>query len=193
MLKDSVSRWFDRIRHFAAVTWGRNAPLRLRLVLLVGVAMLPPGILAFWQAGYSYSSALRSLESSLEQSARLAANEQERLVLATRDVLISLAGQPIIRAAGPPICSRGLRRAIAELPQYKAAAVADEKGRIVCNTEEPKAMANVGDQRWFLELQKGEEFVVSDQVLDRLTGQWSVVTALRLNVSICRATRRLRS
>lgn len=170
-----------RFRQFAAATWGRNAPLRLRLVLLVGIAMLPPGILAFWQAGYSYSSALRTLESNLEQAAQLAANEQERLVLATRDILISLAGQPAIRSGGESVCSRALRRAISALPQYKVAAVANESGRIVCSTGENKDVLDVSDRSWFRELQGGQEFVVSDQLLDRLTGERGIVAALRLN------------
>lgn len=175
-----VKRVLNAIRRLAAAAWGRNAPLRLRLVLLVGFAMLPPGILAFWQAGYSYSTALTALEGSLEQSAQLASSEQDRLIRTSRDVLTSLSAQPPIRAGRGESCRRALQRAIADLKQYEAAGVVDANGVVTCSTTD-EANVNVGDRAWFQDLQKGREFVVSDPLVGRLAGKKGIVVAIRLN------------
>ena len=92
--------------------WSRNAPLRLRLVILVGIAMLPPGLLAFWQASAGYQSALTQLQNSLEQSAKLAASEQEHVIAAARELLTSAMTQAPART-GKALCSPALEHVLA--------------------------------------------------------------------------------
>lgn len=157
---------------------GQNAPLRVRLVLLVGIAMLPPGILAFWQARYSYNTALQTLEENLQQAAQLAAGEQDRLIKASQDLLVSLASQPAI--LNKQTCKRALQRAINELPQYDNAAVTDADGNLTCAVVANSGPANFADREWFKALKQGKYFVVSTQLQSRLTGQWGVVSGLPL-------------
>src|SRR5690349_12484633 len=93
--------------------WGRNASLRARLVVLVGVAMLAPGALAVLQAVSSYNTSIRSLEENLSQAAQLAANEEVSMISASREILTSLAANPDVRAMKGLACRRALQRAIA--------------------------------------------------------------------------------
>ena len=80
--------------------FGRNAGLRPRLVLIVGIAMLAPGALAVLQAISSYGSSMRIIEQNLAQAAQLAASEEVNVIAASREILTSLAAQPDV-GAGP--------------------------------------------------------------------------------------------
>ena len=78
--------------------FGRNAGLRPRLVLIVGIAMLAPGALAVLQAVSSYNNSMRILEQSLAQAAQLSATEEVSMIAASREILTSLAAHPDVRA-----------------------------------------------------------------------------------------------
>ncbi|HEY4367828.1 MAG TPA: sensor histidine kinase [Steroidobacteraceae bacterium] len=160
--------------------WGRNAGLRPRLVLIVGVAMLAPGALAVLQAISSYNSSLRYLEQNIAQAAQLAANEEENMISASREILTSLAAQPDVRAGQGIACRRALQRAIGGLDQYAGAAVVDAKGVMSCTSAPMKTVVEVGDRRWFRDVMAGDAFVVSDLVLSRWLGEWGMVTAVPL-------------
>jgi two-component sensor histidine kinase len=160
--------------------WGRNAGLRPRLVLIVGIAMLAPGVLAVLQAVSSYRSSMRILEQNLSQAAQLAANEEENMISASREILTSLVAQPDIRDQRSPACRRALQRAIGGLDQYAGAAIIDANGFLRCASQPLKAAARVNDRAWFREIMSGDAFVVSDLVLSDWLQSWGMVTAVPL-------------
>ncbi len=160
--------------------WGRNAGLRPRLVLIVGIAMLAPGVLAVLQAVSSYRSGMRILEQNLAQAAQLAANEEENMISASREILTSLAAQPDIRAQRLPACRRALQRAIGGLDQYAGAAIIDDKGFFSCTSTPLKKATDAEDRAWFREIMSGDAFVVSDLVFARWLDSWGMVTAVPL-------------
>lgn len=160
--------------------WGRNAGLRPRLVLIVGVAMLAPGALAVLQAVSSYNSSLRYLQQNLAQAAQLAANEEENMISASREILTSLAAHPDVRAGRGAACRRALQRAIGGLDQYAGASVVDAQGVMICASSPMKSVVSVNDRPWFRDVMSGDAFVVSDLVLSRWLEQWGMVTAVPL-------------
>jgi len=160
--------------------WGRNAGLRPRLVLIVGIAMLAPGVLAVLQAVSSYRSSMRILEQNLAQAAQLAANEEENMISASREILTSLAAQPDIRTRQLPACRRALQRAIGGLDQYAGAAIIDSNGVMVCASSQVKGIVRVDDRAWFREIMSGDAFVVSDLLFSRWLSSWGMVTAVPL-------------
>ncbi|MFL6548377.1 MAG: sensor histidine kinase [Povalibacter sp.] len=161
--------------------WGRNAGLRPRLVLIVGVAMLAPGVLAVLQAVAGYNSSLRYLQQNLAQAAQLAANEEENMISASREILTSLAAHPDIREGGQgAACRRALQRAIGGLDQYAGAAVINAQGVMTCTSGPTKNRVTVADRPWFREVISGDAFVVSDLVFSRWLEQWGMVTAVPL-------------
>jgi len=160
--------------------WGRNAGLRPRLVLIVGVAMLAPGALAVLQAVSSYRSSMGYLQQNLAQAAQLAANEEVNMISASREILTSLAAHPDIRAGQGPACRRALQRAIGGLDQYAGAAVIDANGEFICASDVMKSRVNVNDRTWFRDVMAGDAFVVSDLVMSRWLEKWGMVTAVPL-------------
>jgi two-component sensor histidine kinase len=160
--------------------WGRNAGLRPRLVLIVGIAMLAPGVLAVLQAISSYRSSMRILEQNLAQAAQLAANEEENMISASREILTSLAAQPDIRGQQLPACRRALQRAIGGLDQYAGAAIVDANGAMVCTSAQMNGAVRLDDRAWFREIMSGDAFVVSDLIFSRWLSSWGMVTAVPL-------------
>lgn len=160
--------------------WGRNAGLRPRLVLIVGIAMLAPGVLAVLQAVSGYRSSMGYLQQNLAQAAQLAANEEVNMISASREILTSLAAHPDIRVPQGLACRRALQRAIGGLDQYSGAAVIDAKGDFSCTSSPTKSAVNVSDRAWFRDVMSGDAFVVSDLVLSRWLEQWGMVTAVPL-------------
>jgi len=160
--------------------WGRNAGLRPRLVLIVGVAMLAPGALAVLQAVSSYNSSIRILEQNLAQAAQLAANEEVSMISASREILTSLAADPDIRATQGPACRRALQRAIAGLDQYASAVVIDSQGVVSCSSSPMRAVVTVADSPWYSDIMRGDAFVVSDLLVAPWLERWGMVTAVPL-------------
>jgi two-component sensor histidine kinase len=160
--------------------FGRNAGLRPRLVLIVGIAMLAPGALAVLQAISSYNSSMRILEQNLAQAAQLSATEQVNMISASREILTSLAAQPDIRGGEGPGCRRALQRAIGGLDQYAGAAVVDASGNLACASSPFKDKVMVADRTWFKSVMSGDGFVISDLVVSRWLGSWGIVTAVPL-------------
>ncbi|HEY0940627.1 MAG TPA: histidine kinase dimerization/phosphoacceptor domain -containing protein [Steroidobacter sp.] len=160
--------------------FGRNAGLRPRLVLIVGIAMLAPGALAVLQAISSYNSSMRILEQNLAQAAQLSATEQVNMISASREILTSLAAQPDIRSASGPACRRALQRAIGGLDQYSGAAVVDANGDFTCASNPIRNGVNVADRQWFISVMSGDGFVISDLIVSRWLGTWGITTAVPL-------------
>jgi two-component sensor histidine kinase len=158
--------------------WGRNASLRARLVLLVGVAMLAPGALAVLQAVSSYNSSIRILEQNLSQAAQLAANEEVSMISASREILTSLAANPDVRAGNGLACRRALQRATAGLDQYAGAIVVDENGVLTCSSNPLREEVSVKNFAWYGEIMRGDAFVVSDLQLAPWLDRWGMVTAV---------------
>jgi len=160
--------------------FGRNAGLRPRLVLIVGIAMLAPGALAVLQAISSYNSSMRILEQNLAQAAQLSATEQVNMISASREILTSLAAQPDVRAGEGLACRRALQRAIGGLDQYAGASVVDAKGDFTCASGPTRGGVSVADRQWFMSVMSGDGFVISDLVVSRWLGTWGIVTAVPL-------------
>jgi two-component sensor histidine kinase len=160
--------------------FGRNAGLRPRLVLIVGIAMLAPGALAVLQAISSYSSSMRIIEQNLSQAAQLAASEEVNMIAASREILTSLAAQPDVRTGTGPGCRRSLQRAMGGLEQYSGALVANSDGVVTCTSAPTQQVVKVDDRAWFRDIMAGDSFVVSDLIVSRWLGSWGIVTAVPL-------------
>ena len=160
--------------------FGRNAGLRPRLVVIVGIAMLAPGALAVLQAISSYGSSMRIIEQNLAQAAQLAASEEVNVIAASREILTSLAAQPDVRAGTGLACRRALQRAIGGLEQYEGAMVVNADGVVTCASGPMPQVVKVDDRVWFRDIMAGDGFVVSDLIVSRWLGTWGIVTAVPL-------------
>jgi len=156
--------------------WGRNSGLRFRLVMIVSVAMLAPGILAVIQAVSGYRSSLHYLRQNFAKSAELVASEEESAITAAHEVLISLAAHPEIRAARKPGCIRGLQREIGNRDQYFAASIINAEGEVLCSTVATTPGEKIR-QPWFEEVMRGDSFAVSDLYLSSVLQAWGMVAA----------------
>jgi two-component sensor histidine kinase len=162
--------------------WGRNAGLRPRLVLIVGIAMLAPGVLAVLQAVSGYKNSMRILEQNLAQAAQLAAADEVSMISASREILTSLAAHPDVRTGRRLLCRRALQGAIGGLDQYAGAMVANAKGELTCTSGEIRTSSDQSEvnRPWFQKVMSGDAFVVSDVEFSPWLGEWGLFTAVPL-------------
>jgi PAS domain S-box-containing protein len=144
--------------------------LRGRLILLVGLGLLPTlGLLLFasLRARQSVSAEVEAEALSLRQ---LVAIGQENLVDGVRLVLATLAETPEVRAAGPG-CDQLLADVMAQAPSYADLLVLDAAGRVVCGAHRPgQALAPVG-RPWFDQPLATGQFTLGEYEVSAVTGE----------------------
>ena len=77
-------------RWLAAV---RGHSLRVRLVVILALALAPPACFGIWEAYSDYLDERHSVEQNLLQTAQLLTVEHQNLIAGAQKVLAALAGQ----------------------------------------------------------------------------------------------------
>lgn len=106
--------------------------LQARLLLIVLLALIPAFGLTLYNANEQRRLAANSARHQLTQWARQAQINQHQLIVATHQLLLSLAELPAIREQGPIPCNE-LLAAIKTYPYYANLGVMDRNGTIVCS------------------------------------------------------------
>lgn len=113
--------------------------LRARLLLLVLAAVIPAfGLIGYTAIGQRQQAALDA-EKHAMNLVRLAAREQSQLIASTRQLLMSLAQLPAVRAPGAASCHKVLADLLKPHPYYTNLGVATPDGRVHCSALPPDA------------------------------------------------------
>jgi len=123
--------------------------LRGRLLLLLALALLPPGAFALMQAVASYDQARTLYERSALQEALLAIASLEPLVSDARKRLSELAAQPEIRRFDPATCAAMLAAAATDVPSFLIVSAVDTAGDIRCLSRPSAGRVSVRERDWY--------------------------------------------
>mgnify|MGYP002336074658 CR=1 FL=1 len=144
--------------------------LRARLLLLVLAAVIP----AFGLIGYTAIAQRQEAAQNAEKDAmnlvRLAAREQSQLIASTRQLLVSLAQLPAIRAPGDATCSRVLAELLRPYPYYTNFGVATPDGRVFCSALPLTQPVNIADRSYFRRAVQSGDFGLGNYQIGRITG-----------------------
>ncbi len=151
--------------------------LRGRLLLLVFLAVLPAFALS-WYTGWENRQRQRaSVASDTVALARIVANDQERIIEETRQILSDLAGVPEV-VTGDPQRSRTFFALLMKLYRgYTSFSVLDPAGNVVVSTPPADHPTNFSDRPWFQRASTTRDFALGDYQLGQLTGKHVVVAA----------------
>ena len=146
--------------------------LRTRLLLLVLLAVIP----AFGVIGYTATSQREQAALDAEQAAtglvRLAAREQARMVVATRELLINIAQLPAIYdRRGSLECNDRLAELHGGHPHYTNLGVVTPSGDLFCNSRPISRKINIADRSYFKRAVQTASFAVGDYQIGRVTGE----------------------
>ena len=144
--------------------------LRVRFLLLVLFALLPALGLLLYVASGQRDQAVEDAQEDARRLAGLAAADQERQLVSTRQLLVALTALPTVREGDPAACSALLATLRAEVPLYANLGVIEPDGNLRCSAVPPTGPTNLGDRGYFRRAVETRAFVVGEYQLGRITG-----------------------
>lgn len=148
--------------------------LRGRLLLLLALALLPPGLFALMQAVSSYTQARAIYQRSVLQEAVLAIGSLTALISDTRKILGDLAAQPEIKGFDETRCSRLLASAHDQMPRLGLVSAVDATGSVRCLSRNLEIRGKASDWPWYEAMVADPRFFITPALDARITGKRSV-------------------
>ena len=152
--------------------------VRARLVMIVALAILPPGVLNLGQIYLDYLQDRAAIEAGLRAAAEEATSSQDDIVSVSRPILKALASQTAVIERRQPDCSVALFNALLGAQMIRAMAVTDKAGNVACIAPSTEESLNLGDREWFQQIMGGAPFVLSEFVKSRVTNQDTIIAAV---------------
>jgi two-component system, cell cycle sensor histidine kinase and response regulator CckA len=151
--------------------------LRGRLLVLLFLAVLPA--FAFtWYAGAADRQRQReAVASDTVALARILANDQERVIEGTRQILSELAGVPEVRGGDAQRVRTFFVVLMKLYPGYSSFLLLDGGGNVVVARPAPDHPVNFSDRPWFQRAVSTRDFAVGDYQVGQLTGKRVIVGA----------------
>ncbi len=151
--------------------------LRGRLLLLVFLAVLPAFAITWFSGAGDRRRQREEVASDTVALARILANDQERVIDGTRQILSELAQLPEVRGGD----AQRLRTIFAVLkklsPGYSSFSLLDSSGNPEVVLPAPDRPVNFSDRPWFQRALETRDFVVGEYQLGQLSGKHVVVAA----------------
>jgi signal transduction histidine kinase len=145
--------------------------LRVRLMLLVLVAVIPAwGVIAY-TASEQKRIAVAEIQKNVLRLAEFSAREEELVLQGTRQILIALAN--FVRKAdeNPTDCSAFCTELIRQFKRYANLGAVKSNGDVFCSAVPLGKPMNVRDQKWFHRAVESGEFIGGDYHVGRITGK----------------------
>ena len=124
--------------------------LRWRLTLLVLLAVIP------------------ALEDAL-RLARIASSDQERLTDGARQLLLTLAQLPTVRADDTSLCTAVFAGLVEQYPFYANLGAFGPDGDVFCRGVPLTGPVNAADRAWFQRTVQTRDFAIGDYQIGRIT------------------------
>ena len=148
--------------------------LRVRLVILVLLAVIPSLGLILYTARVQRQVATEAATDNLLRIASLTASDVSRVIEGAQQLLGGLAQTHEIRSADPTACSPVMAKLLAMYSFYSTLGVASPEGNVICSAQPLTKPVTVSDQSWFLQALRTRDFTVGDCQVDRVTGKASI-------------------
>ncbi|MCR0983949.1 PAS domain S-box protein [Roseomonas populi] len=144
-----------------------------RLLILVGIALLPALGALFWGAQEERQAREAAARDEVLRTARLMAADHQRIADGARQLLTALGNLRAVRALDAAECQSFFARVIRDFPRYVVLATATPEGQVVCSGEPSAIGNNVGDRGYFRGALAEGGFVTGGFVFGRASGQGS--------------------
>jgi PAS domain S-box-containing protein len=145
--------------------------LRVRLVLLVLLAVIPSLGLILYTARVQRLVATEAAHENLSRIASLTATDVSGMIEGAQQLLGGLAQFQEIRNASSTTCSAAMAKLLATYSFYTTLGVASPEGNIICSAVPLTNSVSVANQSWFQHAVQAREFTVGEWQIDRLTGK----------------------
>jgi PAS domain S-box-containing protein len=160
-----------------------QSSLRVRLVLLVLLAVIPALGLILYSAQVQRQVATEAAHETLLRTASLTASDVSRVIEGAQQLLGGLAQFREIRSGDSAACGAVMAKLLTMYSFYSTLGVASPEGNVTCSTVAPTNSVTVADQSWFRQALQTRDFAVGECGVDRLTGIASIHFAYPIDES----------
>jgi two-component system, cell cycle sensor histidine kinase and response regulator CckA len=151
--------------------------LRGRLLVLLFLAVLPAFALTWYAGAADRQRQREAVASDTVALARILANDQERVIDGTRQILSELAGVPEVRGGDAQRVRTFFVVLMKLYPGYSSFVFLDAGGNVMVARPAPDHPVNFSDRPWFERAVRTRDFAVGDYQVGQLTGKRVIVGA----------------
>ena len=145
--------------------------LRVRLLLLVLVAVIPAwGVIAY-TASEQRRIAIAEIQRNVLRLAEFNAREEEQVFQGTRQILIALANFVRKTNENPSECSAFCADLLKQFRRYANMGAVKSNGDVFCSAVPLDKPTNAADQSWFRRAVESGDFTVGDYHVGRITAK----------------------
>jgi signal transduction histidine kinase/HAMP domain-containing protein len=155
----------------------RLRSLRLRVIGLLILALLPAFALMFFTASESRNRVIEETQENAVRLTRLAASNQDQLIDAARDILITLAQVPAIQSQDRPACLFFLSNVLMQHPLYANFGAANQAGEIFCMTLPQRQPYNIFNEDYFQQSITNQGFAISEYHISDINSEAMITLA----------------
>lgn len=137
--------------------------LRVRLLVLVLLAIVPPVILTVYGAWKERQQAIAMAEDNLQQMTQLAATSEARLIEGARQLMSVLSTVPELRG-NPRTCARFLADVQQRNQGYVNFGLIQLNGDVTCSAQPLAEKTNLGNRKYFQQTIEQNRFFAGDYV-----------------------------
>lgn len=148
--------------------------LRVRLAILTLFTIAPMLGLTLVTYGQQRAHEAAQVQQEALRLARLAALDQERVIDATEQLLVTLARLPALRAGDLRECAALLADLLQQNPLYANLGAITPDGYIWCSALALSEPVYVGDRSYFTQAVHTRAFAIGDYQIGRVTGRPSI-------------------
>jgi signal transduction histidine kinase/HPt (histidine-containing phosphotransfer) domain-containing protein/ActR/RegA family two-component response regulator len=163
----------------AALAWWHHSSLRWRFLLIGALSMAPILVVTSHIVRDARESAMAGSRERVELLVSHAAENQADIIWGAQSLLGLLANSTEVQAGGAG-CSQLLARHMALFRWVRSVRLSTTNGDGLCAGRPEVAAPNIGDRPFFQEALRGAPFVVSDLLVDRITGKPTLFAAMPL-------------
>jgi signal transduction histidine kinase len=153
------------------------ASLRLRLILLVLLAVFPILGVLVYNASEQRQLVAADVQSEALRLARFFANSLDELDNDAHQLLIALAHVPLVRSSDSAACSAFFSDLLEEYPLYANLNAIKPDGEMFCGAVASSVPRNVAQEPYFQRVLQTRRFTIGDYQINRATGKCTVVFA----------------
>ena len=148
--------------------------LRLRLAMVVLIAIIPALGLIYYNAHELRSAGVEQAREDVARVARLTAAHYRGIIEGTRQVLITLASVQEVRSSNASTCGPALQKLLAEYSFFSNLGVAGADGNVLCSAVPLTEPLSVADSVWFRQAMKTHDFTVGEYQKSAVNAQPSL-------------------
>ncbi len=145
--------------------------LRVRLVVLLLVAVLPAVGLAAYAASEARQDAVLHAQSEATRAADNLGAYVERFITQSHQVLSAVAAAPVVRYGSPNEISAYLARVHAQNPEFSTLLVTGPEGRVIACAVPLTSHPDLSDRDYWKQVLETRAFAVGSYATGRVTGQ----------------------